>query len=212
MITVKTFIFNEFQENTYLLIEDSGLCKVIDPGMNSDAEREQFDQFIASNKLRLEAIINTHCHVDHVMGCQYLKRKYALPFYIHKLEISMLGQAVSYGNFFGIEIDPPPPPDFYLNENEGMEVGTSQFKIIHVPGHSEGSVAFYNSEQEILITGDVLFKGSIGRTDLTGGNYATLINSIKSKIMSLPGNTLVLPGHGVSTTIEAERMTNPFLV
>jgi hydroxyacylglutathione hydrolase len=212
MITVKTFVFNEFQENTYLLIENSGLCKVIDPGMNSDAERQQFDHFIASNKLRLEAIVNTHCHVDHVLGCQYLKRKYSLPFYIHRLEIPLLEQAVSYGNFFGIEIEPPPLPDFYLNEDEVLEVGTSQFKIIHVPGHSEGSVAFYNSEQEIVITGDVLFKGSIGRTDLTGGDYATLINSIKSKIMTLPGNTLVLPGHGVSTSIEAERKTNPFLI
>lgn len=213
MITIKTFVFNTFQENTYLLFDhDTRVCKVIDPGMNNPGERKEFDVFLSDHDLKLESIVNTHCHVDHILGCRFLKEKYNIPFLIHKNEIPLLEKAQLYGDYFGLEVEPPPLPDGYFTENDTVPIGNSVLGIIHVPGHSEGSVAFYCAGQGFLIAGDVLFRGSIGRTDLPGGSYETLISSIKSKLLSLPPETIVYPGHGPSTTIEHELNTNPFLI
>jgi hydroxyacylglutathione hydrolase len=212
MITIKTFVFNAFQENTYLLFDHTKSCKVFDPGMNSINEKDEFDQFLITHSLKLEAIINTHCHVDHILGCKYLKEKYNLPFYIHRQEMPLLEKAQLYGEFFGIEIEPPPSPDHFISEDDTLAIGKSELKVIHVPGHSEGSIAFYCAPEKLLITGDVLFRGSIGRTDLPGGDFTTLIENIRSKIMTLPSDTLVFPGHGPTTTIDSEKKTNPFIV
>jgi len=213
MITIKTFVFNAFQENSYLLFDrDTRLGKVFDPGMNTPGERKEFDAFLSENDVKLESIVNTHCHVDHVLGCRFLKEKYNLPFLIHRNETSILEKAQLYGDYFGLEVEPPPLPDDYFAENDTVQIGNSVLGIIHVPGHSEGSVAFYCAEQGFLIAGDVLFRGSIGRTDLPGGNYETLISSIKLKLLTLPPETIVYPGHGPSTTIEHESNTNPFLI
>jgi hydroxyacylglutathione hydrolase len=212
MLTVKTFVFNDFQENTYLLYDHTLACCVIDPGMNSESERMEFDDFILQHKLKPGEIINTHCHVDHVLGCKYLKSRYNIPFYIHMKEIDVLEKAQLYGNFFGLKVETPPSPDHYVEEGETFKIGESELKFFHVPGHSEGSIALYCATDRILITGDVLFRGSIGRTDLPGGDYTTLIKSIKTKLMTLPGNVDVYPGHGAKTTIENERNSNPFLI
>jgi hydroxyacylglutathione hydrolase len=212
MIKVNTFTFNPFQENTYLLSDHTKKCKVIDPGMNSDEERKEFDQFLIAHDLVLEAIVNTHCHVDHVLGCKYLKEKYNVPFCIHRQELQMLENVQLFGEYFGLETEPPPAPDEFISENDLLTIGDSKLKIIHVPGHSEGSLVFYSLEDGFLIAGDVLFRGSIGRTDLPGGDYNTLIYSIRSKILTLPLNTRVFPGHGPYTTVENESKTNPFLI
>jgi hydroxyacylglutathione hydrolase len=210
MITVKTFVFNAFQENTYLLYDHTRRCKVFDPGMNNENEQLEFNEYIRSNGLELEAIVNTHCHVDHVLGCQYLKKKYNIPFFIHKMELNMLRDASSYGDFFGLQVEDPPAPDQYYSEGDIVQIGEGVLSVVHIPGHSIGSIAFYSPEDNFIITGDVLFKGSIGRTDLSGGDYNVLIESIRSKIFILPEQTLVFPGHGPSTTVGDEIKTNPF--
>lgn len=211
MITLKTFVFNPFQENTYALNDESKECIIVDPGMNSPAEQEELIRYIEKNNLLPKAIVNTHCHVDHILGCQYLVKKYNIPFYANKLEIPLIETAIQFGEFFGLEIEQPPMPDHYLTENNNYNFGNSSFQVFHVPGHSEGSVALYSKEDKLVITGDVLFYGSIGRTDLPGGNYNTLINSIRQKLMMLPKDVEVYPGHGPKTTIQNEYDTNPFL-
>ena len=211
MITIKTFIFNPFQENTYLLYDESKECIIIDPGMNSTPEQDMLIKFIESNDLIPKAIVNTHCHIDHILGCCYVKEKYHIPFYIHRLEIPHLENAKQFGEFFGIEIKDPPIPDHYLDEKSVFNFGSSTLQLLHVPGHSEGSIAFYSKKDKLILTGDVLFYGSIGRTDLPGGDYNTLIKNINEKLMSLPKDVIVYPGHGPQTTIQNEYDTNPFL-
>jgi hydroxyacylglutathione hydrolase len=213
MIAIKTFVFNTFQENTYLLYDNvARVCKVVDPGMSSLKEKDEFDHFLSIHQLAIEAIVNTHCHVDHVLGCRYLQEKYNIPFLTHRDELSLLEKASLYGDFFGLEVGTPPVPDGFISENDEIQIGGSVLSIIHVPGHSEGSVTFFSAEQGFLIAGDVLFRGSIGRTDLPGGDYETLTGNIKSKLLTLPPGVVVYPGHGPSTTIGQEAKTNPFLV
>jgi len=211
MITIKTFVFNPFQENTYLLSNESNKCIIIDPGMSTVNERKELISFIDAKNLEPQAIVNTHCHVDHILGCSYLKEKYNIPFYIHKLEMQSLDSAKQFGEFFGLTIEQLPVPDRYLNETDDFIFGSTSFSIIHLPGHSEGSIALYSEPDKIILTGDVLFYGSIGRTDLPGGNYNTLVKNIHEKLLSLPGDVIVYPGHGPKTTIQNEHDTNPFL-
>jgi glyoxylase-like metal-dependent hydrolase (beta-lactamase superfamily II) len=180
--------------------------------MDGIKENKIFDDYITLNKLHPIAILNTHCHFDHVLGFNYLKERYNLPIHIHELELPVLDKAPLFGEFFGLKVKPPPPPDFFINEGDIFKIGNSELQIFHVPGHSEGSIALYAKKENILITGDVLFQGSIGRTDLPGGDYATLINSIENKLMILSDVTNVFPGHGQQTSIENERKTNPFLI
>ncbi|MBN1597940.1 MAG: MBL fold metallo-hydrolase [Bacteroidales bacterium] len=212
MINIKSFIFNDFQENTFILSDETKECIIIDPGMSSSTEEEIIDNYIKENKLKPVAMINTHCHVDHILGCNIVKRKYSLPFYTHEEEIPLLEHAPEMGSIFGIEMESPPIPDKFLKNNDVFIFGNSEIIIYHVPGHSPGSLAFHNIPGEFVITGDVLFNGSIGRTDLPGGDYNTLLNSIRNKLMVLPRQTTAFPGHGDSTTIGKEYDTNPFLI
>lgn len=211
MITLKAFVFNSFQENTFLLHDDTGNCIIIDPGMNSPEERKQLVDYISEHKLKPEAIVNTHCHVDHVLSCSYLKNLYQIPFYCHELEVELLETAKDYGEFFGLNVDPPPHPDRYLNDDEEFQFGESKIKLIHVPGHSQGSLSLYSENDKFVITGDALFKGGVGRSDLPGGDHQTLINAIRARLLTLPRDVEVYPGHGSSTSIGEEYDTNPFL-
>ena len=211
MISIKTFVFNPFQENTIILFDDSNHCIIVDPGMNNETEEKELVSFINNNGLLPQAIVNTHCHVDHILGCVFLKEKYALPFYAHRLELRLIETAQEFGEFFGLKVKQPPVPDTFLEEGKDIILGESTLRVIHVPGHSEGSIALYSESYKFIITGDVLFYGSIGRTDLPGGNYNTLIRSIRGKIMVLPKDVAVFPGHGSNTTIQHEYDTNPFL-
>jgi glyoxylase-like metal-dependent hydrolase (beta-lactamase superfamily II) len=212
MITIKTFVFNAFMENTFVLSDESKNCIIIDPGMNSKAEEEEISTYISTNELLPVSLINTHCHVDHVLGCNRIKELYNIPFYAHELEKVLIDEAIQFAEFFGISIEQPPQPDKTLSERDKVSFGNSEMDILHVPGHSPGSLAFYSKQNNFAITGDVLFNGSIGRTDLPGGNYNLLIDGIKSKLLSLPKETTIYPGHGPTSTIGKEYDTNPFLI
>lgn len=211
MINIKTFAFNSFQVNTYVLSDETKECIIVDPACYTPKEKEILDQYIASNRFKPVKIINTHGHVDHVLGMRHLHEKYKLPLEMHEKDIPLLVDAQKFGIIFGFQVEEPPVITGYLNEDKEVTFGNSSLKVLYVPGHSSGSVAFFNPSQKFVITGDVLFKGSIGRTDLLGGDYDQLMDSIYKKIMTLPADTEVFPGHGPSTTIHDEALSNPFL-
>jgi glyoxylase-like metal-dependent hydrolase (beta-lactamase superfamily II) len=211
MIKIKTLIFNPFQENTYLLFDETNECIIVDAGCYTSQEFDQLVTFIEKNDLRPIKLVNTHCHVDHVLGIARMMDKYKIPFEAHRNEDNIIGEAVLHGKVFGFQLEQPPFPTGYLKEGDEVKVGNSVLKVLEVPGHSQGSIALYSSEGEFVITGDALFRGSIGRTDLTGGDYNQLMNSIYKKLLVLDRSTKVYPGHGPSSTIGEEIMTNPFL-
>ncbi|MBN1952417.1 MAG: MBL fold metallo-hydrolase [Bacteroidales bacterium] len=211
MINLKEFTVNPFQEKTYLLSDATGKCLIVDPGMNNEHEEQTFARYIEENGLVPEAVINTHCHTDHLLGVSFVMERYKIPFFFHAEEAFILQHAEEYGAYFGLKLKTPPTPEKFLEDGEIFYFGESALKLLHVPGHSPGSLAFYAKDDQFILTGDVLFKSSIGRTDLPGGDYATIMSSIQNKLMVLPGDTKVFPGHGSSTTIGQEHDTNPFL-
>jgi len=210
MIKITQLVFNPFQENTFVLYNDKNECIIVDPGCYEDNEKEQLNYFIKNNNLIPKRLINTHCHVDHVLGNSFVKNSYNVVFSIHKDDLPLLKRVTQHGIAFGLEIDAPPEMDEFLEEGSKISFGDSIINIIHVPGHSPGSIALYSEPDKFIMVGDVLFQGSIGRTDLPGGNHDTLINSIQKKLMVLPHDTLIYPGHGPSTTIGEEYNSNPF--
>ena len=210
---VKTFVTNPLQENTYLLIdEESKKCVVVDAGILYDYEEEEFSNYLETNGLELVAALNTHLHLDHCFGNDFLYKKYGIKAKADKKEEMNLNMLKSYAQVFGIPYNGDIQElDSYLNDGDEITFGETTLRVISVPGHSAGGVGFYNEKDGILIIGDSLFKGSIGRTDLPGGDYATLISSLTKRIMTLPENTIVYPGHGPSTTIAEEKIYNPYL-
>jgi len=211
MIKIKYFTFNAFQVNMYIISDDTLECVIVDAACYTEHEKQTVDQYISHQKLKPVKLINTHCHVDHVLGVKYIAEKYKTKFEVHEEDIQLLTNAKKYGIVFGFDVEEPPVVTGYLKEGSDIIFGNSVLKTFHVPGHSPGSMAFYNPEQKFVITGDVLFKGSIGRTDLPGGDYDQLMSSIYKKLMVLPSETEVFPGHGPSTTIHEEALNNPFL-
>ena len=212
MIELKTFVFNPFQENTYLLSDDSGECIIIDAGCYYEEEYKQLFNFISSNKLKPVKLINTHGHIDHILGVPNISKYYNLKPEFHKEELYLVDDAVNQGIIFGINIVPLPKIDSYLDENIDIKFGHSQLKVLHVPGHTKGSVAFVSESDKLIITGDVIFKGSIGRTDLPGGDFNTLKQSIINKILKFNDDFQIFPGHGPSSNIGEEKATNPYLI
>lgn len=211
MIHVKTFVCNPYQENTYLLYDDSLECVIIDPGMYDGNEQNTVLKFIAENKLKPVLLLNTHCHIDHVLGNKFIFDTYGLLPQFHKGEEPVLNAVVSYAPQMGFRYEVSPLPEIYLEETGKVKFGTSEMELIFAPGHSPAHLCFYNKEDKFLIGGDVLFYQSIGRTDLPGGNYDQLISSIREKLFMLPDDTKVYPGHGQPTNIGFEKQFNPFL-
>lgn len=205
------FTFNPFQENTFILYDETLECVIIDPGCNEKNEREQLDNFIESNNLLPKRLINTHCHIDHVLGNNHVHSKYNLDLEIHKGELELLESCNYVSDMYGIPYDISPHPARFLEEGEIIKFGNTQLESIYTPGHSPASLSFYNTKQKILISGDVLFYESIGRTDLPGGNLKTLLQSIQNNVLTLEDDVVVFPGHGPKTTIGHERSNNPFL-
>ena len=210
MIKIKTFVFNPFQENTFLLYDDTKQCAIIDAGCYSEKERNELISFIEKNDLEPVKLLNTHCHIDHILGNCFVARQYNLKSEAHQKDNIILENVVQHGRVFGVEAEQPPEMQIFLEENDIVKFGSSQLLVLHAPGHSQGSIVFYNKEQKFAIVGDVLFNGSIGRTDLPGGDYDTLIKCIKDKLFVLEDDVVVYTGHGPETTIGYERKTNPF--
>jgi len=210
MLNIEAFVFNAFQENTYVLYNEQKQCWIIDPGMYDEQEINAFIQYLNDNKLKPQAIINTHGHLDHIFGIKALKDKYNIPFGIHERETPVLNNAVGSAMLFGFQMSQNPAPDFYIEDGKPISLGDDELEVRFTPGHSPGSVSFYYPQGNWVIAGDALFAGSIGRTDLPGGNHETLLNSIRTQLFSLPGNTLVYSGHGPATSIENELRYNPF--
>jgi glyoxylase-like metal-dependent hydrolase (beta-lactamase superfamily II) len=208
---IKKFTFNPVQENTLVVYDETGECAIIDAGCYFDYEEQQLDQFIAEKQLKPVRLINTHCHFDHIMGVTHCRAKYKLQFEAHAGEAILVEHAVDSGDRFGIPMEPIDAPDLFFKEGDRLTFGNSYLKVIEAPGHSPGGVVFYNPEEKILIAGDVLFYGSIGRTDLPGGSFEQLVGNIQTKLLTLPEETVVYCGHGPETTIGFEKKNNPFL-
>jgi len=211
MLQVRSFTFNPFQENTYLIVNEQGSCWIVDPGMYDAEETNRFSSYITANGLKPKAVINTHTHLDHIFGVQWCKNQYQIPFLMHEKDLPVLQGAKGSAMLFGFQFTDIPQSDGFLRENESLALEEEQLQIRFTPGHSPGSVIFFYEKGGWLIGGDVLFNGSIGRTDLPGGNFNTLIQSIKTELFSLSDDVIVYPGHGPSTTIGHEKLTNPFL-
>ena len=212
MLKVKKFTFNPFSENTYIVTDELNNSVIIDPGCYYEAEQDELDSYISKNNLNLKSILHTHSHLDHIFGTAYLAQKYNLDLWINKDDLVTYQSYEKVCEVYGIPIifGPNPSPKFF-DLSKDVNFDGIIFKILFVPGHSPGHVAFYNKENNFLINGDCLFENSVGRTDLPGGNHQQLLNSIKNKIFQLPDETLVYCGHGNETTIKTEKNSNPFL-
>ena len=211
MLSIKSFEFSPLQENTYIIYNDVNECIIIDPGCYSDAEKDELVRYIHQNKLNPTLLLNTHCHLDHVFGNKLVAEKYNLTLHLHKNEEVVLKQAPISGLMYNVPFDNYAGDFILLEENEVIKFGEDELTVLFTPGHSPGSICFYSKQYNFVIGGDVLFKNSIGRSDLPGGNYETLIQSIKQKLFTLPNDTIVYSGHGPKTTIGQEKMTNPYL-
>ena len=211
MINIDILVFSSFGVNTYILSDETGECVIIDPACNSLKEKKELIDFLEKDELTLVKILNTHTHVDHVFGNRFLSEKYNLIPESHKDGNIFLEIALEMGYRFGMNVDDPPKNVKHIDEGQVVKFGNSKLEILHTPGHADGSICFYSKEDKFIISGDVLFNGSIGRTDLLTGNLEVLQNSIKAKLFNLPDEYVVFPGHGPETTIGYEKENNPFL-
>jgi hydroxyacylglutathione hydrolase len=203
-------VFSPIDVNTYILADSSGDCAIIDCGCYDDAEFEEFTTFIKEKGLNPVLLLNTHCHLDHIFGNRYLLEKYNIRALSHEKEEMNRKNGPQHAIIFGLSMEMPPAPQRFIVDNEVINFCSTGLKVLHVPGHSAGGLAFYSEKDGCVFTGDALFAGSIGRTDLQGGDYENLISSIKNKLFSLPESTVVHSGHGGETTIGREIRTNPW--
>jgi glyoxylase-like metal-dependent hydrolase (beta-lactamase superfamily II) len=211
MMTIKVMPFNPFQENTYIVYDETGECIIIDPGCQMSGEKRLLADFIRKSELKPVRLINTHCHLDHVFGNAFVVENFGIPLSIHRGELPVLQSAVVVGAQYGVPCEPSPEPDSYIEDGDEIHFGNSTLRAILTPGHSPASLSFFSEKERFVIAGDVLFLNSIGRTDLPGGDYKTLISSIMNRLMPLGDDVVVYNGHGPSTTIGRERLSNPFL-
>ena len=204
--------FNTFQENTFILWDNTTDCIIIDPGCYERNEELLLVDFINKNNLNPVKLINTHCHIDHILGNKFVSEKWDLELYMNKIDLPLLEDSGDIARMYGFEdYKGSPYPKHYLEEGDILEFGESKLEILFTPGHAPGHICLFNKEEGFIVSGDVLFNGSIGRTDLPGGDFDTLIESIKTKLMTLQDETIVYCGHGPSTSIRRERLSNPFL-
>ena len=208
---IKTFYFNDLRECTYILWDDTGECVIADPGCYSESEKGRLEKFISENSLKPVMLLNTHGHFDHIMGNAFVSQKWDVKTYIHSDDKPHLERAVQYSNMFGYNVEAPSLDTVDLNDGDELKFGNSLLKVMTTPGHTRGGVSFYSDTDKFVLTGDALFAGSIGRTDLPGGDYDQLMESLLGKIIKLGDDYTVYPGHGPATTIANEKNSNPFL-
>ena len=211
MVSIKIFEFNPIQVNTYVLFDETQKCVIIDPGCYGREEEKVLKDFISENNLIPELLINTHAHTDHILGNHFVIKEYNVGLAMHKDSDYFMGKPKEWAEMLGFEMKQIDMPNRYLNEGDIINFGDSELKVIFTPGHADGSICLLNSQQKFVITGDVLFSGSIGRTDLPTGDFRKIERSIKDKLYTLDDSVVVYPGHGPSTTIGHEKQFNPFI-
>jgi hydroxyacylglutathione hydrolase len=211
MLTVKAFTFNPVEENTYILYNEEKQCCIIDPGCYFPEEKAKLKTFIEDNALEPVLLLNTHCHLDHVFGNKFIHDTWGLPLHIHEKEKQMLDLAPVSGDMWQLPFENYRGPLVFIKENTNITVGDDPLEIRFTPGHSPGHVCFYDQPDGFVISGDVLFNGSIGRTDLPGGDFDILTSSIQTQLFTLPDETKIYSGHGPMTTVGLEKMNNPFV-
>lgn len=210
MLHIQPFTFNALAENTYVVFDETLECVIIDPGCYDREEKAELAEFIDSEKLIVKYLLNTHGHVDHVLGNAFIKDKYKVPLLIHTEDAATLRSVSVYAPMYGFQNYQPSEADQFLKEGDTITFGNISLKVLFLPGHAPGHIGFYEATEKIILSGDVLFDSSIGRTDLPGGNFQTLMHSIRQKMFLLPDETVVFPGHGPTTTIGKEKVSNPF--
>lgn len=211
-MNIDVLVVNPFQVNAYIISDAARNAVLIDMAGYDTTELHQIAAFIEGKQLNPIALISTHGHLDHVCGNIFFKEHYHVPLYMHADDRFLIDTAIAHASAFGLSVEKPPYADILLDDMEIVKFNEDlQFTVLHVPGHSPGSIALYSESDAFVITGDALFAGSIGRTDLPRGNYDVLISSIQNKLMSLPDNTRVLPGHMHASSIGDEKRTNPYL-
>ncbi len=208
---IRQFSFNPFQVNTYILYDDTGECAIIDASCYEKHEKKQLADFIEEKQLKPVLQLFTHCHIDHMLGSRFVSKTYKLKPLTHKDSLPFLENSKEYGKAFGFDVEKPVLPEVFIDDGDILMFGKQELKVLHTPGHAAGSLCYYHESGNLVVVGDVLFQGSIGRTDLPTGDHDLLIKSILQKLMVLPGNTTVYSGHGPSTLIADERTANPYL-
>lgn len=211
MLTVQPFTFNPVQENTYVLYNEKGDCAIIDPGCYFASEEKALTDFVQQNELRPVLLLNTHCHLDHIFGNRFVHKTYGLTLHLHALEKPVLEYGPAAGQLWQLPFDNYDGELIFLEEGQTIAFGDDELQVLFTPGHSPGSVSFYSLQNKFVVSGDVLFERSVGRTDLPGGDFQVLEESIKTKLYTLAAETIVYPGHGGSTTIGDEIKGNPFV-
>ncbi|MDY0344700.1 MAG: MBL fold metallo-hydrolase [Lentimicrobium sp.] len=211
MITIKSFVFNSFQVNSFVLSDGTGECIIIDPGCNDAREKNELSSYIDENQLKPVALVNTHFHVDHVLGNHFVFERYNLEPTGHKAGKMFWETAREFGSVFNLELDEIKRPVHFVEDGDEITFGQSTLEVRYTPGHADGSVCLVNHPQKFVIAGDVLFQTSIGRTDLPTGDFDTLMESIREKLFTLEDDYTVYPGHGPKTSIGFERQHNPFI-
>jgi hydroxyacylglutathione hydrolase len=211
MLKILKHTFNPFQENTFIVADDTKECTIIDPGCSNDAERKKLAQTIKDNGLKPVKLLNTHCHIDHFPGNKFVCDTYGLLPEFHEIELQVMYEALKYQSYFGFQLEASPEPKRFLKEGDEVKFGKTVLQVLFTPGHSPGHLAFYNEAEKIIISGDVLFQGSVGRFDLPGADGKALFATLTNKMMSLPDDVKVYCGHGPETFIGVERRNNPFL-
>ncbi len=211
MASIKAFTFGPFQENTYIVYDSTKECVIFDPGCFGDKEKNELSAYIDDNNLKPVKLINTHGHIDHVAANKYVADKYKLGVEINEKDLFLLQNVEKTARMYGLYVEPSPDPTTFLNEGDVIKFGNTTLDILFTPGHSPGSLCFVDKADKNIIGGDVLFMGSIGRSDLPGGDFDTLIKSIREKLFTLPDDYTVYSGHGPKTSIGFEKKSNPFL-
>jgi hydroxyacylglutathione hydrolase len=211
MIKIQKFVFNTFQVNSYILYDESGECVIIDAAFYEMSEKQEITGFLKTNNLKLVRNLNTHCHIDHILGNGFIAETFGIYPEYHEASVNFLAAAPEIALSFGYSVNDIPAPARFLRDAEKIKFGVSVLEVMYTPGHADGSVCFYNKEQGFVVTGDVLFRDTIGRTDLPSGNLDLLMKSIREKLFSLPDETVVYAGHGPETMIGYEKQNNPFI-